>query len=214
MKPHPDILATLAPAFEPCEAFASSCTSMRWNPKGGHVPRGFCGATAIPSEVRLVLVCAEPGDPHDRENHEAGGTPNGRLDSVCLYAWNCFANGKDLFHRNVRHILALCWPGLSFVEQMHHTWITDSVLCSARVEGGAVSNCVVRECTSRYLRRQLSLFPGAIVAALGKKAQSRLRQAGVTTFVSAFAAAPPGCNFPEAKASWKEISSRVHQLPL
>jgi hypothetical protein len=162
MKPHHEILASLAPAYAPCEAFKSSCTCMRWNPKAGLVPRGFCGAISTAADVRLVLVCAEPGDPHNGENHEADGTADGRLDSACRAAWNCFASGKDLFHRNIRHILSLCWPGLDVIEQMRRTWITDSVLCSAIVEGGTVPIRVVRECTNRYLRRQLSSFPGAI----------------------------------------------------
>lgn len=214
MKPHHDILTSLAPAYAPCVAFTTSCNSMKWNPRAGHVPRGFCGAIASPAEVRLVLVCAEPGDPHDGENHDADGTVNGRLNSICLHAWNCFAFGKDLFHRNVRHILDLCWPNISFGQQMRYTWITDSILCSAAVEGGTVPIRVVRECTSRYLRRQLSFFPSAIVVALGTKAQSRLTKAGITSFIPASAAAPPGCNFAGAKDSWDKVAFHVKRLQL
>jgi hypothetical protein len=40
---------------------------MRWLPGTGHVPRGFFGATGEVSEVELVLVTPEPGDPHGEE---------------------------------------------------------------------------------------------------------------------------------------------------
>ena len=77
---------------------------MRWNPPAGHVPRGFLGAAGDLSEVELVLVFAEPGDPHFGECHTG-------LKSAYDYATYGFGTGKDLFHRNVRHILDLCWPG-------------------------------------------------------------------------------------------------------
>jgi hypothetical protein len=108
---------------------------MRWAPDEGHVPRGFCGAGGTLEEVRLVLVVAEPGDPHAGERHGANPAAEGRLDSAYAYAYECFKSGKDLFHRNVRLILNLCWPDIDFDEQMRRTWITESVLCSARTEG-------------------------------------------------------------------------------
>lgn len=207
MSPSASVRTTLLPALRPCTAFESVCKEMRWNPEAGHVPRGFCGATGDPEEVRLVLVCAEPGDPHPGENHEADGTETGRLDSVIRYAWDCFSNGHDQFHRNIREILNLFLSGLSFNEQMRRTWITDSVLCSARQEGGSVPHCVAQECIERNLSKQLALFRNATVVALGRKAQNRLRKAGIP-FVPAFAAAPPGCNFSGARPSWNAAAQR------
>jgi hypothetical protein len=66
---------------------------MRWAPEEGHVPRGFCGATGSPEDVRLVVVSAEPGDPHESEAH----SKTAPLDSVNEYAYRCFRDGKDLF---------------------------------------------------------------------------------------------------------------------
>jgi len=134
---------------------------MRWAPEQGHVPRGFCGATGSPEDVRLVLVCAEPGDPHESESHSRAAP----LDSVCEYAHRCFRDGKDLFHRNVRMILDMCYPGRPFAAQMRATWITDSVLCSARLECGGVPASASHECRGRFLEPQLALFPNALVAA-------------------------------------------------
>jgi hypothetical protein len=180
---------------------------MQWNPMVGHVPRGFCGAIGNNVDVKVILVCAEPGDPHPEECHEADGTAEGRLDSACHYAWECFAHGKDQFHRNIRNILDMIWPELSFREQMNKTWITDSVLCSAKTEGGSIPRKVVQECTKRYLKNQIMMFANAKVVALGKKAQSRLMQANITDFIPAYAAAPPGCNFRGAKESWQYVAS-------
>ena len=171
---------------------------MRWNPEAGHVPRGFLGACGDPSEVELVLVFAEPGDPHVGEHHSG-------LDSAYSHATMAFRTGKDLFHRNVRKIIDSCWPNIPFEQQMRKVWLTESVLCSARTEGGHVSKSVSTACGRRYLLAQLALFPQAVVVALGDKAQKRLRDLGVSHFISVRAVAPPGCNRKEAPEFWKQI---------
>jgi hypothetical protein len=177
---------------------------MRWNPQIGHVPRGFCGATGTLEEVALVLVVAEPGDPHDSEVHSA--EPEAALESTFHYSYRCLQTGRDLYHRNIRRILDMCLPDVPFDEQMRRTWKTESVLCSAAKEGGAVPRMVETACRQRFLDRQLDLFPGAVVVALGSKATKRLRG---RTFLSAFAAAPPGCNFRGARESWERIADAV-----
>lgn len=204
---NPTLESILAPAYTPCAEFSRACKEMRWLPEFGHVPRGFLGAEGALEEVELVLVFAEPGDPHDGEMHEGQQT-------AYSYATTCFASGKDQFHRNVRKILNLCWPHLSFEQQMRKAWLTESVLCSARREGGGVSAAASRACGRRYLLPQLDLFQHALVVALGSKAQNRLISLGYTKFIAAFAAAPPGCNRPEAAASWEQISLQLHARQL
>lgn len=212
MTPASDVLRLLQPAFEPCVGFQGrACAQNTWDPQAGHVPRGFCGAVGGANEIRLVLVCAEPGDPHPSENHASDGTPEGRLDSVSRYAWECVRNGNDRFHKNLRTILDLCWPGTDFETQMRRTWITDSVLCSAKKEGGRIPVAVERECANRFLLPQIGLFPGAIVAALGKKAEHRMRQAGIGDFVAVGTAAPPGCNQTGVRESWHHLAGIVHE---
>lgn len=198
------LAAILAPAYAPCVEFGGNCAEMRWNPGSGHVPRGFLGATGSPEDVELVLVFAEPGDPHDQESHTG-------LETASSYAQACFGNGKDLFHRNVRKILALCWPELSYEQQLQKAWLTESVLCSAKLEGGSVSSRASRACGARYLLPQLAYFPHALVVALGSKAQGRLRALDFHSFLPAFAAAPPGCNRREALASWEQIPIALKQ---
>jgi hypothetical protein len=82
-----------------------------------------------------------------------------------------FATERTSSIVNVRMILDMCYSGRPFAAQMRVTWITDSVLCSARVECGGVPASASRECRRRFLEPQLALFPNALVAALGAKAR-------------------------------------------
>ncbi len=127
--PHPRLQDVLLAAYRPCRNFAGPCTEMRWAPKAGHVPRGIAGATGELEDVRLVLVCAEPGDPQTWERYD------GRCDEQLLrathdFTYVLFRDGTDEFHRNVRLILNMCFPDRTFGEQLQQTWITESVLCS------------------------------------------------------------------------------------
>ena len=204
MRLNPRLAEILAPAYQPCVEFSRSCKEMRWKPESGHIPRGFLGAGGSVREVELILVFAEPGDPHASEIHTG-------MESAYAYAYDCFKIGKDLFHRNVRMILSLCWPNLSFDEQMRKAWLTESVLCSARAEGGSVSAMASRACGMHYLYPQLAQFPNALIVALGNKAQNRLRTLGISSFLPAVAAAPPGCNRRDALASWQKIPVALRQ---
>ena len=199
----------LLPAFAPCSCFGTACGTMRWQPKAGHVPRGFCGATGRASDVNLVLVVAEPGDPHLGESYDGAVRQEMLFESVCRYVRGCFENGKDPFHRNVRAILNDCWPDLPFHEQLRHTWITESVLCSASVECGSVPPSVRQACVGRYLARQLDVLPNAIVVAAGGKAHERMRRLP-RRFLRVGSVAPPGCNQQRVQQSWRAISTAVH----
>lgn len=199
----------LVSAFAPCGGFRYACDRMRWLPEAGHVPRGFCGATGTASDVQLVLVVAEPGDPQPDEAYRQDAAPEELLQSVCRYVYGCFEHGKDLFHRNVRSILNDCWPDLSFHEQLQRTWITESVLCSAPKECGPVPPAVQLTCVESYLVRQLAVLPNATVVALGGKAKQRLRRLP-RPFLCVGAAAPPGCNQWQVRGSWKAVAHAVH----
>ncbi len=180
---------------------------MRWTPEAGHAPRGFAGATGELADVRLVLVCAEPGDPQAWERYD-GRSGEDLLRATHDFTYASFRDGTDQFHRNVRLILDMCFPGGACDEQLEQAWITESVLCSARVESGSVSAAAARTCRSTYLQRELDLLPNAVVVALGAKARDRMR--GIKgEVVDAVAAAPPGCNRRDARASWKAAAARV-----
>lgn len=204
MRPCRDIINTLLPAY-PCHNFKGPCLSMVWAPQSGHVPRGFLGATSRVEDVELVLVFAEPGDPHDGETHSG-------LESAVAHTYSCMRSGQDQFHRNVRQILDMCFPDLTFDQQLEKAWLTESVLCSARKECGSVPSSAWRACSLDYLKPQLSRFSGAVVAALGAKASARLDAIGIP-HIKAKAAAPPGCNQRDAFESWKAIADAVRGMP-
>lgn len=203
-----ELRKVLLAAYDPCPGFHSICTIMRWIPEHGHVPRGFCGAVGQLSDVELVLIVAEPGDPHGRESYSPAEPSSAMFETVCRYVYECYASGKDQFHKNIRYILDLCWPGLPIVEQMRRTWITESTLCSAETEGGRIQSAVNRFCVDSYLSKQLDLLPQAVIATLGGKARDRVRRLEHEV-ISASAAAPPGCNFRGAKESWEQIAAEV-----
>lgn len=207
------VSVVLAPAYEPCPAFESVCRrhGIRFDPPRGHAPRGFFGATDGCDGVRLIIVGAEPGDPYADENHEGDGSPASRISSTIAMTERSHRGGRDGFHANMRFILGLFWPGLTFDEQMRRTWITDSVLCSAAVEGGNVRRAVWRECGKLYLARQFELFANAMIVALGAKAQERVAGlVGHRVVAYAWAAAPPGANRPPARESWENAARAFH----
>lgn len=220
----------LLPAYGPCPEFTRTCgREMRWNPSQGHVPRGPLGACGDISEVELVLVFAEPGDPHAEEldpEHTALLQRGGQtaLNRVYEYATWAVQNTHDLFHENLRRILDMCWPDASFEQQLRKVWLTDSVLCSAREEAGRVIDQISLVCGRRYLRRQVNLFKNnrpfendnaSLIVAVGGKARDRLRSLGfgASDFISVYSVAPPFAqtNYAEALASWERIPAELNR---
>jgi len=200
-RPVPALVRILSMAYR-CRHFSGACRGMRWDPKAGHIPRGYCGATGTVSEVKLVLVVAEPGDPQPGD-HET-------MDEALQRTVWAFREGPGLFHRNARKLLGYCWPDLGFDQQLRRVWITESVLCSAEVTTGPVPREVERACGEDYLLPQLMLFPRAIVVALGGKAHQRLKRLGIP-HEEAHALAPPGCNQKAADPSWRRIGELVRR---
>jgi hypothetical protein len=209
MKLSPSLKKILLPAY-PCPEFDNACKGkMRWAPKAGHIPRGFSGACGKVSEVELVLVFAEPGNPHPEQRRSRLDGADDYLDSAFEYSIEALRNGKDLFHKNVRKILDACWPSMPFEEQLRKTWLTESVLCSAPKESGPVPRDVYMPCGQRYLLRELARFRDALIVAVGTKARDRLQALGVKNVMPVGAASPPGCNKPEARESWEQIRSEL-----
>lgn len=210
MKLNPKLAEILSPAYGRCPRFSDACAEMRWCPEQGHVPRGFAGACHDLSEVELVLVSAEPGDPWPDECHSG-------LESAYEYTIRAFAEAPSkksrefTYHKNMRWILDRCWPSMPFEHQLRKVWITDSVLCSAVQQGGSVSKKACMACGNHYLLPQLKLFPEALIVAVGSKARDRLRALGVSDFLAVWAVAPPGCNSPKARKSWEDIVVRLRE---
>lgn len=207
--PCQELREVLIKALAPCPNVRGTCqNNVRWKPEEGHIPRGICGACGSLDDVELVLIVAEPGDPHDGERYPLEASPEEYLAKLHAHAWDCFEHGRDQFHRNIRSILDACFPNEGFETQMRKTWITESVLCSARKEGDSVPMVVSRTCVNAYLDAQLQLLAGRTVALLGGKAQKRARYL-VRAALRGASVAPPGCNFLQAKESWKIIAINV-----
>ena len=202
MQPASELRKLLQAAY-PCPGFKGTCQSMRWDPPNAHIPRGFVGASGSLSEVEVILVVAEPGDPSPGDHCN--------MDEAIRHAYWAFESGNGTFHQKARLFFNLCWPGLAFEQQMKRVWVTESVLCSALQTTGPVPSQIENECANRYLRKQLEMFPKAIVVALGSKAQKRLQRIGISNFETAFAFGKPGCNQKGALPSWQRVGEIVRK---
>ena len=125
-----------------------------------------------------------------------------------------FERAVNPFHRNIRWILDLCFPDIDFSQQMRRTWITESYLCSARVESGPIPARSWRTCARDYLLPQLKLLEDRAIVALGWKARERIRalQRKRTfggSFLEAKAASPRG--LAAARRSWMRIPNYLSE---
>ena len=127
----------LESAYSPCKNFAADCRGLikPWNAASGHVPRGFYGALGELSEIRLVIVLAEPADPASNEDYSSKGR---EMELAFSYAEKCYLYCGSDGHDNVRKIVRSCFPSLELLDAMRKVWITESVLCSALTSGGNI----------------------------------------------------------------------------
>ncbi len=212
----------LEPAYLPCAGAdkGHGCHGkVTIDAKVGHLPRGFFGATGTIEDVELVLVVAEPGDPSEGGKLDA----TKELDETYKITTDAFDLANEThrtgkFHKNVRHILDLCFPNTKFEDQLKKVWFTESVLCSAEVTTHPIDRAAEDECGERYLRAQLDLFPHAVIAALGNKASERIARLKLKdsagddrVVIKAYAAAPPGCNHKPAEPSWQKVAAAVQK---
>ena len=210
--PTKELTDVLLPAYGPCPGFEGTCKDIAtWDPPKGHVPRGFVGATSNLGEVEVVILFAEPGDPYGHDPFSPTQSPQNLLGQACRYTFEHHRDGTDLFHRNLRLLLDLIFPGLRFEEQLKRAWLTETYLCSAPQEGGEVPTKAVRGCADRYLARQLALFEGLPVIALGVKAQKRAKRYA-PHLIRAYSIAPPGCNHKPARPSWEAAAAQARKV--
>ena len=159
----------------------------------------------------IIILFAEPGDPYGRDPFSPTQSPQNLLGQACGYTFEHHRDGTDLFHRNLRLLLDLIFPGLRFEEQLKRAWLTETYLCSAPQEGGEVPTKAVRGCADRYLGRQLALFEGLPVIALGGKAQKRAKRYA-PNLIKAYSIAPPGCNHKPARPSWEAAATQARKV--
>lgn len=204
LRPFPELERLMARSLAPCFNFGL-CKEARWAPAEGHIPRGYVGALGTPLDVRLVIVFAEPGNPHDGEFYDEKLSPDELIEAPILHAYQSFKHGRDLFHRNLRWFLDQVFPDLTFDEQLRHTWLTEGRLCSFSVEIGGKREST---CAKSFLASQISMMPNAFVVGAGGKASEYLRLLGIP-FQPCHAFAPPGANQKAARPSWERAISNA-----
>lgn len=219
--PTVELIEILLPAFHPCIGFTNECSKAVWNPLQGNIPRGFAGATAGLKNVEIIVITAEPGDPHSnehytRENGQSLG-PKELLEKATEYGYMCLESGKDQFHRNVRQFLDHLYPMMPFPEQMTRVWFTDAYLCSAKNEGGTVPKEAEQKCVRSYLDSELTKLLGRPIVVFGRKAQFRIKMCCqyhifCKEIIEAWSLAPPGCNRREAKISWLRAAEQAKEI--
>ncbi len=201
MRPAPEFVGNLATAYR-CGSFDKACMSMRWNPEGGHIPRGYTGATGTLQDVSLVICLAEPGDPNRIERYDFLSGAEQLVQTTAAGVAGAIAKGGRGFHGNLLYVIRACWPDLSFDEQLKRTWITEATLCSAQNTTKPVPKEIEFECASRYLKKQIALVPDAFILALGRKAEQRLRAVGIRFDFAARAVGRPIGSRIDAESSW------------
>jgi len=178
------LLDLLLPAYAPCQHFSGACANFcRWAPEKGLAPGGFGGAIELVSDVKLVIVTAEPGDPPDDVNHPVNSIDmvhnSLRLFTEAMERGHIKKAGPTPFHRNLLSILDYFFPHQNLNQKLKQTWTTNTVLCPARVSGGVHPKIVEMTCTTTYLAPQLTLLRNAFILVLGNKAANRLSAAGL-----------------------------------
>ncbi len=210
--PSPELREILLPSYNPCLGFQGACKGIAtWNPEQGHVPRGFIGALGSLDEIQVVILVAEPGDPHDEESYSLNDT---LMTQTSKYAFNVYQIGKDLYHRNLKFLLDLISPGIRLEDQLKKVWITGTYLCSAPQESGNVRTTAERECAERFLAKQLDLLDDRPIIALGSKAQRRVRRYVPVLRSRLIEAVHPRSrkSTRENRRSWEEAAKQARQL--
>jgi len=207
MTPTSELGQILAGAYPRCKSLKGNCTRIRCDATAGFIPRGFTGAFGRLSDVKLVLVLAEPGNPKEgTESYKMRNRSGEELVAqVAGGVAGAIKDGKSAFHKNLREILDACWPQTDFDEQMKRTWITESVLCSSKKAADPLPRQVERTCAEMYLAPQIRILPEAFVVCLGGKAAQRMSAAGLRYDLKAGAPGLPGGNFKSSKESWKRV---------
>lgn len=194
------------PAYAPCIGFGI-CPEAVWNPALGYVPRGFLGAVGTLSEVRAIMVFAEPGGVYPGDHYDPHLPPQALLQETVNQTGRIIATSSDQFHRNLRWFIDQILPGQNFATQLRGVWLTEGRLCSVTQEIGGRKD---RRCADRFLAQQITLMPQAVVIGFGSKAQAYLSALQIT-HCAARALAPPGANHKPARPSWQAAIAEVHR---
>ncbi len=210
--PCKELTAILLPAYTACAGKVKSCPCGRGlDPANGYIPRGFGGGLGKLSEIALILVTAEPGNPErDGSQRYESKIPIKLIEESGAGFFGAVheADSEErTFHGSIKMILNECWPDLKgdLEKQLKRTWITPSVLCSADLSCGPIPQIQEQTCAEKFLRLQLQALPNRFVVALGGKAERRMRAASLPVSFPASAAGKPECLKDRARQSWIDV---------
>lgn len=206
----------LKPLYSPCVHFKNACAGhCQWSLDIGMVPSGFGGATGELSEVKLIVITAEPGAPI--VNHGYSGTPQEMVEnSMKIFERSLRVGGVDRasgfngrFHRNFRRILEYCWPEEGIDAILRKTWVTNTVLCPLPPFANSHPKQVKTTCGNSYLKQQIELFPSAFILVLGRETKARMEMNGFE--YNANGLHPSYWANPKASIdSWKLAAAELH----
>lgn len=169
-----------------------------WDFEAGYEPRGYNGPP--PADVRVLLFMAEPGAITATEATNLQPA----INQAPLIGNHDLRLLEHYWRANALELCRSIWPTNTGAMAMAHLGRTCSFWMSLPpgAQTAAVPSAVVRYFSSRYLKRLLALFPGAVVISAGGKAKKRLQRIGVES-EHCWAFTRPGCNRAEARESWR-----------
>jgi len=212
----PKLAAILNPAYRPCPHLGGACKDLVWDPEHGRVPRGYFGAPCSVSDIELVIVLAEPSSPVETKDRKEDYSWLADCADIASAMADCLTkrflnrDSNDVFARNLASIIQHCWTPLDLETAIQRTWVTESVLCSAKNPCDPILPEAERTCGENYLVRELRLFPTAFLVALGRKAQNRLHALGYEPTYAPSPAKPSG-NWHSSKDAWARLGERFHE---
>jgi hypothetical protein len=209
------IMSSLYPR---CQYFDTRCKAKvkEWNNDESSFAQGYCGGFGSVENIELIFVLAEPAttDKVDKNYRDAIKIPdpdymvNVITNDVASVIEN--ADGKK-FHGNMRAILKGIYPDDTWTAIFRKVWITEAVLCQAKINGAQIPRDCEMTCAEKYLTRQIDVIRAgrnsAKVIALGDKAYRRL---GLIQVEHDAHAPHPSCPPRyEPKQKWEELINKL-----
>ena len=179
-----EVRTILKEIYEGCVDGRCPC-GLEFDPKEGLVPRGVAGAEGGCDAVELVVVGINPGRPKGDEParyakawSDSSASPDMQIDRLIDATTNWtdspYAGKKDKgrgqYHKNLNKYLRCCLGVNDKAEDiLDRVYFTELVKCST--DGKEVFSPkyrrATRTCATRWLAKELLLFPNKPVVALG-----------------------------------------------
>ena len=194
---------------------------LRWDFHAGYAPLYLKGNWEQPSNVKLVLMLAEPGRPDDNERFSTD--PDKWIRQAVLSPAQCAPFRTEHQDRSFQHRIEWFLDACGFdLHNSHRTWsrivISNTFWLRVASRQGSARQAWASQAPrqaeayfiERYLGPMLRCFPHAAIVGAGKKAHSRLSRTGVR-WIRIGALAPPGCNFPHVRERQRQVAAKLRE---